>query len=92
MRPEETTFESLAEARELLQSLVLLSAVAGFRASRLRGLLRWLMACGFTLEDLAVRLHVPAETLEEILSDDRSLSERLGISDESLARLLDEQP
>jgi hypothetical protein len=91
MRPEETTFESLAEARELLQSVALLSAVAGSRASRLRGVLRWLMACGFTLEDLAVQLGVTADTLGEIVSDDRPLSERLGISEESLARLLDQQ-
>ena len=90
MRPEETTFEFLAEARELLQSLVLLSAVAGSRASRLRSVVRWLMACGFTLEDLAVQLSVDPETLES-LSDDRPLSERLGISEESLARLLDQQ-
>ncbi|MFL5798120.1 MAG: hypothetical protein ACJ77A_09325 [Actinomycetota bacterium] len=88
MRPEETTFESLAEARELLQSLVLLSAVAGSRASRLRGVVRWLIACGFTPEDLAVQLSVDPETLES-LSDDRPLWERLGISEESLARLLD---
>ena len=91
MRPEETAYESLAEARELLQSLALLSAVAGSRASRLRALLRWLRACGFTLEDLSVRLGVARDTLQEIMSDDRPLSERLRIDDVSLARLLDEE-
>jgi hypothetical protein len=84
---------NLAQAREELEKLVFLEAVAERREEQIRRYLRHLVSnFNFDPAQLAKRLGISEKSMDSLLStaDASSVAEKLDLSDETVRHLLDD--